>query len=370
MASQDHIKKPTTLSTGVKVENRSNGNEFVNSSSSGGGVGEKSNRDVFLDAVQEFSDSGISPRLEERFEHVKETENSKDHETVEDDLMQEQLKKDDETTVSYFVDYINENGDGDGEMQKDQLIKKAEQDTNTQKKENLISSVTLDSKEVKTSYPTSVEVERIEVVCDNSVPESVSSDPSPLTETMDANSEVKSVANSSDSLEVKCGSVSDKSETNFLEPKTPTKEESHFDKSDGVYEAPSFMTLVQSSSEIKTEENNNSTDDVLQAAWFPSLTNMVNESEGRKKNEEIISKVTNWNQAKHDHIHKNNIPCEEAKSPKDNEPNKDQAASNEIEKEWDSPARYPIEIKKDKKKKKRKTYWVPFVCCSSAHRDL
>lgn len=40
----------------------------------------------------------------------------------------------------------------------------------------------------------------------------------------------------------------------------------------------------------------------------------------------------------------------------------------DIEKEWDSPAKYPAEIKKEKRR--RKPYWVPFVCCSSVQRDL
>ena len=50
-------------------------------------------------------------------------------------------------------------------------------------------------------------------------------------------------------------------------------------------EAPSFMTLVEPTNGQSTTE---------QAGWFPSKAHGPNESQGRKKNEEIIAKVTNW----------------------------------------------------------------------------
>ncbi|KAK4435809.1 hypothetical protein Salat_0744400 [Sesamum alatum] len=198
-----------------------------------------------------------------------------------------------------------------------------------------------------------------------------------------------------DSLEGNCGSVS---ENNSHKHKTTT-EEAHPDKSD-VFEPPSFMTLVQSggdegvrvsaASEIETVHNSQKANsDALQAGWFPSLTNVVNESEGRKKNEEVIAKVTNWSPVKQHGPLKNLL--NEVKSPntkqvpsanQNDEPEpKDKGAgvmtvnsvmgpdTDKNMEEWNSPARYPIEIKKEKKKK-GKSYWVPFVCCSSVHRDL
>lgn len=176
--------------------------------------------------------------------------------------------------------------------------------------------------------------------------------------------------------------------------------ECHPDKSD-VYEPPSFMTLVESGessankkatvSEIETQLNaQQPKTEALKAGWFPSITNVVNESQGRKKNEEIIAKVTNWSTGKQQHTPLKSL-LGEARSPnvKQVPPSvnkKDEAASaktttvnsilsseaptpvsKEAEKEWNSPARYPVDIKKEKRK--TKPYWVPFVCCSSVHQD-
>ncbi|XP_011084139.1 uncharacterized protein LOC105166467 isoform X1 [Sesamum indicum] len=218
-----------------------------------------------------------------------------------------------------------------------------------------------------------------------------------------------------DSLEGNCGSISalssqsnvavaetnsqslDTLENNSHKHNTST-EEAHSDKSD-VFEPPSFMTLVQSggegvrvsaASEIETVQNNHKLkSDALQAGWFPSITNVVNESEGRKNNEEVIAKITNWSPVKQHGPLKNLL--NEVKSPntkqvpsaneKDKTEPKDRGAvvttvtsvtgpdTNKDMEEWNSPARYPIEVKKEKKKK-GKSYWVPFVCCSSVHRDL
>ncbi|KAK6161622.1 hypothetical protein DH2020_005003 [Rehmannia glutinosa] len=222
-----------------------------------------------------------------------------------------------------------------------------------------------------------------------------------------------SLISRSDSLDANCGSVSavssqsniavadtnsqspDALETNSQMHKTTTE-----DKSD-VFEPPSFMTLVQSGgecnqvsavSEIEAVQNNQQPDShALQAGWFPSITNVLNESEGRKKNEEIIAKVTKQhnplksllnevkspntkqvpaeNQKEDEIKHKDNgdgvttvSSVLNSEVPKDQDNNKDMEV-------WNSPARYPVEIKKEKKKK-AKSYWVPFVCCSSVHRDL
>ena len=131
----------------------------------------------------------------------------------------------------------------------------------------------------------------------------------------------------------------------------------------------------------------------MQAAWFPSITHVANESQGRKKNEETIAKVTNWSTGKQ-HTPLKSLLGEasletRAKSPKRKEnvapdlPKGDkaaattvnsilapesplgQAAIGEIGKEWNSPARYPTEIKREKRKSR--PYWVQFMCCSSVH---
>uniref|UniRef100_A0A2P2IW66 Uncharacterized protein LOC8270577 isoform X1 n=2 Tax=Rhizophora mucronata TaxID=61149 RepID=A0A2P2IW66_RHIMU len=180
------------------------------------------------------------------------------------------------------------------------------------------------------------------------------------------------------------------------------------DKSD-IYEPPSFMTLVEPrvgihqtdpASEIQmTQHTQQAITASLEPSWFPSLTNVVNESQGRKKNEKIIAKVTNWNTGKQHAplkslLHEANVETK-SKLPnattkqgpsveEDGTTAKDDGASlatvssvmtpeathaevtkREAAKEWNSPARYPAEIKRQKKRVKGKPYWAQFVCCSS-----
>ncbi|PON55711.1 Zinc finger, C2H [Parasponia andersonii] len=188
-------------------------------------------------------------------------------------------------------------------------------------------------------------------------------------------------------------------EENNSNQSKPVSEGQHPDKSE-TFEPPSFMTLVEpgswndqkSISDIRTGQNSQQPkSSSLQAGWFPSITHVVNESQGRKKNEEIIAKVTNWSTGKQ-HTPLKNLLGEasldiRAKSPKRKEnvapdlhkgdkaettvsilaPKSPlgQAANREIGKEWNSPARYPTEIKREKRKSR--PYWVQFVCCSSVH---
>ncbi|XP_057480753.1 uncharacterized protein LOC130767746 isoform X1 [Actinidia eriantha] len=175
----------------------------------------------------------------------------------------------------------------------------------------------------------------------------------------------------------------------------------HSCKSD-VFEHPSFMTLVEhqdkvdqkaAASDIQTVENTqHQKSEALQAGWFPSLTNIVNESQGRKKNEEIIAKVTNWSAGKQ-HTPLKSLLGEANLETKPKSPNPkqisfvtkqdentatvdsilgseaptDQVAKRETGKEWNSPARYPSDKKKEKGKVKGKPYWVQFLCCSSVN---
>ena len=174
----------------------------------------------------------------------------------------------------------------------------------------------------------------------------------------------------------------------------------HSSKSD-VFEPPSFMTLVEhqdrvdqkgAASDIQTVENTEQQkSEALRAGWFPSLTNIVNESQGRKKNEEIIAKVTNWSTGKQ-HTPLKSLLGEATLETKPKSPNPkqtpvtkqdentatvnsilgseaptDQVAKREMGKEWNSPARYLSHNKKEKRKVKGKPYWVPFLCCSSVN---
>ncbi|XP_043708287.1 uncharacterized protein LOC122657601 [Telopea speciosissima] len=186
----------------------------------------------------------------------------------------------------------------------------------------------------------------------------------------------------------------------------------HSDHSD-IFDAPSFMTLVEpgnrgidqqtASSEIQTVQNSQQPNSSpLRAGWFPSLTHDVKESPGRKKNEEIIAKVSNWSAGK-PHMPLKNLlveanleskpkppnplehpptvatPKHEASAQDNNLPAKAFpsvtapeastafAAKGDEEKEWNSPARLPVN--KKEKRRARGNWVVPFVCCTSVKLD-
>lgn len=180
----------------------------------------------------------------------------------------------------------------------------------------------------------------------------------------------------------------------------------HTDKSD-VFEPPSFMTLVEpkgsnyqnAAASLPKQEQLKSPS--VQAGWIPSLAHAANDSQGRKKNEEIIAKVTNWSTGKQHSPLKNLLveanrdnklnptsPRENSASTTRKEENamKDDgsgvttvgsilstdapdsgAAKKQVGQEWNSPARYPEDMKREKRKVKGRPYWVQFVCCASAN---
>ncbi|RYR08514.1 hypothetical protein HN873_052083 [Arachis hypogaea] len=170
-----------------------------------------------------------------------------------------------------------------------------------------------------------------------------------------------------------------------------------------MFEAPSIMTLVEPrdaashkapASEDKKWKNSSST---LQACWFTSQTQVMNKSQARNKNEEIIAKVTNWStpkehtplksllgEAAHSHspsspkLEENLASRKNGKLPQNNgsrlttvnsilgpDSPSAQALINDAAKEWNSPARYPTKMKREKRKAKSRPYWIQLVCCSS-----
>lgn len=173
-----------------------------------------------------------------------------------------------------------------------------------------------------------------------------------------------------------------------------------------MFEPPSFMTLVEpghvvgptaDAPEVPKEPNQHLNSTSLQAGWFPTLTHVTNESQGRKRNEEIIAKVTNMSTSKQ-HRPLKSLLSEAAHSNKPKSPKLEenivnqkigkvsedngsglttvnsipglespaaQAVKREGGKEWNSPSRYPVNIKREKKKVKGRPYWIQFVCCSS-----
>ncbi|KAK7306417.1 hypothetical protein VNO77_44356 [Canavalia gladiata] len=157
-----------------------------------------------------------------------------------------------------------------------------------------------------------------------------------------------------------------------------------------VFEPPSFMTLVESGhvvgpkaaeSEVQQGLNQNPPSaNSLQAGWFPTLTQVTNESQGRKRNEEIIAKITDCRTSKQHtpllsplgeaaHSNKPNSPIVKINSVngKNGESAAGKAVKGEDEKGWNSPARYPADIKRQNKKIKSRPYWIQFVCCSSVN---
>ncbi|XP_022944405.1 uncharacterized protein LOC111448858 isoform X1 [Cucurbita moschata] len=182
----------------------------------------------------------------------------------------------------------------------------------------------------------------------------------------------------------------------------------HSDRCD-LFEPPSFMTLVEpegggiqstGASEIQTDENQQQRNPAsLQAGWFPSYTHVAKDSPGRKKNEAVIAKVTNWSTGKPHTALKNLLDDAALENKQKSSPTRkenlasmiqkdenstensvvnatvgsvtrprspaSQLGNREIPNEWNSPARYPSDIRRERRK--GKPYWAQFVCCSSVH---
>ncbi|KFK25472.1 hypothetical protein AALP_AA8G118800 [Arabis alpina] len=106
-----------------------------------------------------------------------------------------------------------------------------------------------------------------------------------------------------------------------------------------------------------------------------------------KSQEITMEKTTSWSSAKEQHVPLKNL-LSEARSPrlqqqqaKDNESNIPRVSSilgqetspedgrwpekREVSEEWNSPAKYPVGLKREEKKVKARPFWVPFVCCSN-----
>ncbi|MED6148787.1 hypothetical protein PIB30_056183 [Stylosanthes scabra] len=191
--------------------------------------------------------------------------------------------------------------------------------------------------------------------------------------------------------------VSTETENSDLKCPDAASKEQQYEKSE-MFEPPSFMTLVEpglmvgpkSTPEVETDPNKQRPDSSSsQAAWFPTLTHISNESEGRKRNEEIIAKVTS----------KQNTPLKSllvearnSKKPKSPKSDKDSAnqkrvrvaedngsglmtvnsilgcespamqiMNRESTEEWNSAA----DIRREKKKAKNRSHWIQLLCCSS-----
>ncbi|PIA29867.1 hypothetical protein AQUCO_05800147v1 [Aquilegia coerulea] len=160
--------------------------------------------------------------------------------------------------------------------------------------------------------------------------------------------------------------------------KTHSYKDQYSSNSD-VCEAPSILIVAEPSGE--NGQN-------LQQPHESSLQAPANELQGRKKNEEIIEKVTNWSSAKvraplksflvepnfessqDATAHGNSKPpaSEDDDTFKTVPPiaslevsTTNNGLTKNIDKEWSSPARLPDS------RQKRKTKWVPFLCCLSVN---
>ncbi|KAJ4968617.1 hypothetical protein NE237_015318 [Protea cynaroides] len=199
--------------------------------------------------------------------------------------------------------------------------------------------------------------------------------------------------------------LKDRDQRTNLQTKIGASKGQHSDSGD-IFDAPSFMTLVEpgsrgndqktASSEIQTIENTQQPNSSpLQAGWFPSLTHDAAESGGRKKNEEIIAKVGNWS-ARKQHMPLGSLLVEASLASKQKSPNalgqpaivtpKSEASAQKHnlsaktsplviapkasitfaakgdEKEQNTPGRLP---KSKKEKKKTRGKWIKFLCCTS-----
>ncbi|KAJ9541632.1 hypothetical protein OSB04_028138 [Centaurea solstitialis] len=137
-------------------------------------------------------------------------------------------------------------------------------------------------------------------------------------------------------------------------------DKSRLGKSDG-FQGQSLVEVKEETVDQKISEIQNSEPPKV------SEGKMVNESEGRKRNEEAIAKVTNWSTGEDStlkNVAKLSIPKEVSKDVirKDEAVEKSKAAEK-----LNSP---PKDIGEGKKvRKKGKGSWLPFVCCSSVNDD-
>lgn len=111
--------------------------------------------------------------------------------------------------------------------------------------------------------------------------------------------------------------------------------------------------------------------------------NVSNETEGRKRNEEAIAKVTNWSTGEHPAAPLKNLVSEaKSSNPKQlstmiqndeaaekiSDPEKSNLTSGTPPGNQDpSPPKFIGEGKKVGKKTKGRASWVPFICCSSVN---
>ncbi|KAG5090185.1 hypothetical protein JHK82_048963 [Glycine max] len=111
-----------------------------------------------------------------------------------------------------------------------------------------------------------------------------------------------------------------------------------------------------------------------QAGWFPTLTQAINESQGRKKNEEIVAEITNRNSEQKTPPQS---PLSEAansnklESPKLEESSifgkngESAAAAKAVKGEGEKGSNSSADIRRKNKKVKSKLYCTPCMCCSS-----
>ncbi|KAH9611361.1 hypothetical protein KSS87_021673 [Heliosperma pusillum] len=118
----------------------------------------------------------------------------------------------------------------------------------------------------------------------------------------------------------------------------------------------------------------------------------TNEPDRRLKGKEVIDKVDNWDSGKQNTplkfllgeatarsraespIHNNHSSSSTSNvMPRTNDTFSGmshpemETAQEEMGKEWNSPARYPVKIKTEKRQSKSKPYWAQFLCCSSVN---
>lgn len=150
-------------------------------------------------------------------------------------------------------------------------------------------------------------------------------------------------------------------------------DKSHLAKSD-VFESSSLVKPKEEIVDHEASEINAVT--VQNSQPLKSEVNISNETEGRKRNEEAIAKVTNWSTGEGTTTLKNLVSEVKTSNPtqlstmiqideaadKASEPGKSILVNQES-----SPPKYIGEGKKLRKKSKGRPSWLPFGCCSSVN---
>lgn len=368
----------------------------------------KSEDDLFSDAVTEFSDSGFStPGAEERFIDLKKVDENLEVFVTPDTEDRNGSHKD-----KFTADVESSNTDNKDEKTEAEYVLSVPSDIPLEDHAETLLQDFKDHKNgeigsVVDNFEVKIMEEKIEesqpckngestmedsavseptnesgvVLNEEYIQETVKEDESVVESEQKIVESVGGDSSSRNSLDANWGSVSvlstasiDTENPHSISKSEISSDKSRLGKSD-AFEGP----LTEVKEEIvdqKASEVNAVKVKVEESQSQPPKSEVLGiETEGRKRNEDAIAKVTNWSTSEHISAPKKNLVSDaKSSSPKQVKIQKEEAVekvsevgkSNLVNQE-SSPPKYIGEGKKVRKKAKGRVSWVPFGCCSSVN---